>query len=105
MLNGPIVWFTDQKALTTFLTNDPPQNERMRRWWVFLAQLKINVCHIQGIKNEYVDFISRNVFDRKFQVDSEKLAEQAFAKMDAHLDLFIEGISVVSWKIDEVKWL
>ena len=43
--------------------------------------------HIQGVKNECADYISRNNFDDMIDAESEKLAKEAFSGMDVHLDL------------------
>ena len=41
------------------------------------------------MKNELEDYISRNNFDDRLGVESERLAREAFAKMDNQLDLSI----------------
>ena len=38
--------------------------------------------HIQGIKNEMADYISRNNFDALLGESSEALAKEAFQRMD-----------------------
>ena len=43
--------------------------------------------HIQGVKNECADYISRNTFDDLIRARSESLAKEAFSRMDVHLDL------------------
>ena len=44
--------------------------------------------HIQGVKNECADYISRNNFDDIFVAKSEELAKEAFTRMDVvHLNL------------------
>ena len=43
--------------------------------------------HIQGVKNECVDYISRNNFGDMICARSEELAKEAFSRMDVHLDL------------------
>ena len=52
-----------------------------------MSQLQLSVRHIQGIKNECADYISRNNFDDMIGARSEKLAKEAFSRMDVHLDL------------------
>ena len=48
--NLPIVWFTYNEALTSFLDKEPPLNKRLRRWYVFLSQFQLKVFHISGLK-------------------------------------------------------
>ena len=43
--------------------------------------------HIQGVKNDCADYISRNNFDDLIGARSEALAKKAFSRMDVHLDL------------------
>ena len=57
------------------------------RWWTYLSQLRLSVHHIQGVKNECADYISRNNFDDMIGARSEELAKEAFSRMDVHLDL------------------
>ena len=42
----------------------PPEKAKLRRWWTYLSQLRLTVHHIQGVKNECADYISRNNFGR-----------------------------------------
>ena len=56
-------------------------------WWTYFSQLRLTVHHIQGIKNECADYISRNNFDDLIGARSEALAKEAFSRMDVHLDL------------------
>ena len=78
ILNGnKIVWLCDQKAVESFVKGSPPENPRIIRWWTFLNQLKLKVHHLAGAKNELADFISRNNFERKYQLEWEALAEEA----------------------------
>ena len=57
------------------------------RWWTYLSQLWLTVHHIQGVKNECADYISRNNIDAMIGAQSEALAKEAFSRMDVHLDL------------------
>ena len=83
-------------------TGEPPQQERLKRWWVFLAQFELKILHIPGIKNELADFISRNNFQEKYEVDLEREAQSAFSRMDMQLDLRLEEIGMVeSWSLDD----
>ena len=88
----PIVWFCDHEALKTFLDNEPPVNHRLRRWYCYLSQFKIKFVHIPGMKNEFCDWLSRTDFDHKFDVYFEKLAQEAFERMDSQLDLSLQVI-------------
>ena len=51
----PIIWFTDQQPLKEFLKKDPPLKARLLRWYAFLSQLRLNIQHIPGLKNELCD--------------------------------------------------
>ena len=64
-----------------------PEKARLRRWCTYLSQLRLTVHHIQGVKNECADYISRNNFDALIGARSEALAKEAFSRMDVHLDL------------------
>ena len=44
----------------------------------YLSQLRLSVHHIQGVKNECADYISRNNFDDLIAAKSEELAKEAF---------------------------
>ena len=43
--------------------------------------------HMQGVKSECADYISHNNFDDTIGAKSEELAQEAFRRMDVHLDL------------------
>ena len=61
-----------------------------------LSRLRLSVHHIQGVKTECADYISRNNFDDMIGARSEELAKEAFSRMDAHLDLNMTMIRL-SW--------
>ena len=48
--------------------------------------LRPPVHHIQGVKNECADYISRNNFDDMIGASSEELAKETFSHIDVHLD-------------------
>ena len=88
MLGGKrSVWATDQSSLTTFLQHEPPQPQRLVRWYTFLTQFSILIVHIPGLKNEFCDYLSRHSFDLTIGQSWSTIAESAFSKMDDHLDL------------------
>ena len=58
-----------------------------------MTQFTLNIVHIPGVKNELCDFISRNNFNEKLQLDIELLAKEAFQKMDVQLDLRLEAVA------------
>ena len=70
----------------------PPEKAKLGRWWTYLSQLRLSLPHIQGVKNECADYISRNNFDDMIGARSEELAKEAFSRMDVHLDLNITMI-------------
>ena len=82
-----MVWLCDQERVPTFQRGPPPEKAKLRRCWTYLSQLRLSVHHIQGVKNECADYISRNNFDDMIGTRSEELAKEAFSSMDVHLDL------------------
>ena len=77
----------DQEPVRTFRKGPPPEKAKLRRCWTYLSQLRLTVHHIQGVRNECADYISRNNFDALIGARSEALAKEAFSRMDVHLDL------------------
>ena len=84
--SNPVVWLCDQEPVRTFQKGPPPEKAKLRRWWTYLSQLRLTVHHIQGVKNECADYISRNNFDALIGAPSEALAKEALSRMDVHLD-------------------
>ena len=82
-----MVWVCDQEPGRTFQKGPPPEKAKLRRWWRYLSQLWLSVHHIQHVKNECADCISRNNFDDMIRAKSEDLAKEASSRMDVHLDL------------------
>ena len=82
-----MVWPWDQEPVRTFQKGPPPEKAKLRRWWTYLSQLRLSVHHIQGVKNECANFISRNNFDDMIDARSEELAKEAFSCIDVHVDL------------------
>ena len=85
--SNPVVWLCDQEPVRTFQKGLPPEKAKLRRWWTYLSPLRLTVHHIQRVKNECADYISRNNFDDLIGARSEALAKEAFSRMDVHLDL------------------
>ena len=85
--SNPVVWLCDQEPVSSFQKDPPPEKAKLRRWWTYLSQLRLTVHHIQGVKKECADYISRNNFDALIGARSEALAKEAFSRMDVHLDL------------------
>ena len=81
-----MVWLCEQEPVRTFQKRPPPEKAKLGRWWTYLSQLLLTVHHIQGVKNECADYISRNNFDDMIGARSEELAKGAFRRMDVHLD-------------------
>ena len=83
----PVVWLCDQEPVCTFRKGPKPETAKPRRCWTYISQLRLTVHHIQGVKNECAAYISRNNFDAPIGARSEAQAEEAFGRMDVHLDL------------------
>ena len=60
-----------------------------------MSQLQLSVHHIQGVKNECADYISRNNFYEMIGARSEELAKETFSRMDVHLDLTMTMIRLL----------
>ena len=80
-----------------FMERPPHDGERLRRWWVYLSQLGLTTIHIRGMKNKLCDYLPRNYFDSLVGADTEMMAQEAFAKMDQHLDLFTRKEKLMFW--------
>ena len=80
----------------TFLKEAPPENRKPTRWWMFLAQLKLNIYRVPGLKNELCNWLSCENFDEKFSASSESLSRDAFQKMDVHLNLTMSKAELLS---------
>ena len=85
--SNPVVWLCDQEPVRTLQKGPPPEKAKLRRWSTYLSQLRLTVHHIQGVRNECADYISRDNFDALIGARSEALAKEAFSRMDIHLDL------------------
>ena len=85
--SNPVVWFCDRKLTMTFTKNAMPESRKLRRWYTYINQFRLNILHIPGVKNELEDYISRNNFGDRLGVESERLALEAFAKIDNQPDL------------------
>ena len=99
---NPITWLCDQDSVKYFMERPPPDGKRLRRWWVYLSQLRLATFHIRGIENELCDYLSRNCFDSLLGADTEMVAQEAFAKMDQHLDLFTRKEKLMSWNMKDL---
>ena len=73
-----VVWLCDQTSKGMFLNGHPPENPRLRRWWLYLRQLKLHFHHIQSLKNEMSDYLHRTTFSEQMQAISEDLTREAF---------------------------
>ena len=78
----------------------PPEKAKLKRWWTYLSQFRLTVHHVQGIKNETADYISRNSFDALLGESSEGLAKEVFQRMDVQLDLAMRTAGVLEdWSL------
>ena len=84
--SNPVVWLCYQGPVRTFQKGPPPEKAKLRLCWTYLSQLRLTVHHIQGVKNECADYISRNNFNALIGARSGALAKEAFSRMDVHLD-------------------
>ena len=97
---NPIVWLCNPEPMTTFQKGPHPEKAKIKRWWIFLSQFRLTVHHIQGIKNEMADSISRNNFDALLGESSEALAKEAFQCMDVQLDLSMRTAGILEgWSL------
>ena len=60
--------------------------------WTYLSQVRLSMHHIQGVKNDCADYISRNNFKDMIWARSEELAKESFSRIDVHPDLNITMI-------------
>ena len=86
--------------MKTFQNGPPPEKAKLKRWWTYLSPFRLTVHHIQGIKNEMADYISRNNFDALLGESSEALAKEVFQRMDVQLDLSMRTAGVLEgWSL------
>ena len=85
--SNPVVWLCDQEPVRTFQKGLRPEKGKLRRRWAYLSQLRLTLHHIQGVKNECADYVSRNNSDALIGALSEALAKEALSCMEVHLDL------------------
>ena len=102
--SNPVFWLCDQEPVPTFQKGPPPDKAKLRPWWTYLSQLELSVHHIQGVKNECADHISRNNFDDMIGARSEEPAKEAFSRMDVHLDLNMTMIRTLDG-LEQVEYL
>ena len=99
---NPIVWLCDQEPVKTLQKGPPPETAKLKLWWTYLSQFRLTVHQIQGIKNEMLDYISRNNFDALLGESSEALAKDAFQRMRAQLDLSMRTAGVLQgWSLSD----
>ena len=100
----PILWLCDQEPVITFQKGPPPEKAKLKRWWTYLSQFRLTVHHIQGIKNDMADYISRNNFDALLGESSEVLAKEAFQCIDVQLDLSMRTAGVLEgWSLRDYQ--
>ena len=78
-----------------FQKSPPPKKAKLKRWRTYLSQFRLTVHHIQGIKKEMANDISRTNFDALLGESSEALAEEAFQCMHVQLDLSMRTAGVL----------
>ena len=92
---NPIIWLCDQEPVKTFQKGLPPEKAKLKRCWTYLSQFRLTVHHIQGIKNDMADYISRNNFDALLGESSEALSKEASQRMNVQLDLSMRTAGVL----------
>ena len=92
---NPVVWLCDQEPVKTIQKGPPPEKGKLKRWWTYLSQFTLTVHHIQGIRSEMADYISRNNFDALLGESSEAFAKEASQRMDVQLDLSMRTAGVL----------
>ena len=85
--SNPVVLLCDQEPVCTFGKGPPPEKAKLRRWWTYLSQLRLSVHHIQGVKNECADYISRNNFNDMNGARFDVPCKEALIRMDVHVGL------------------
>ena len=90
-----IVWLCDQEPLKMFQKGLPPEKAKLKQLGTYLSQFRLTVHHIQGIKNEMADYISRNNSDALLGESSEALAKEAFQQMYVQMDLSMSTAGVL----------
>ena len=101
---NPLVWLCDQEPVKTFQKGPRPEKAKLKRWSTYLSQFKLTVHHKRGIKNEMVDYISRNNFDALLGESSGALAKEAFQRMDVQLDLSMGSAGVLErWSLRDYQ--
>ena len=98
------MWLGDQEPVKTFQKGPLVEKAKLKRWWTYLNQFRLSVHHIQGIKNELADYISRNNFDALLGESSELLAKVAFQRMDVQLDMSMRTARVLEgWSLKDYQ--
>ena len=90
------MWLCVQETTENFLKGAPPEKRNPRHWWTFLAQLKLNMYRVHGLRNDLCDWLLRDNFDEKISARSESLSPEAFEKVDVHLDLTMSKSELLS---------
>ena len=101
--SNPVVPLCDQEPVRTFQKGPPPEKAKLRRWWTYLSQLRLTVHHIQGVKNECADYVSRNNFDALIGARSEALAKEALSVMGLPLAAHVLIFARSKWQISDAR--
>ena len=101
---NPIVWLCDQEPIKKFQKGLPPEKAKLKRCSTYLSHFMLIVHHIQGIKNEMTDYISRNIFDALLDEPLEALAKEMLQRMDVQLDLSMRTAGVLEgWSLKDYQ--
>ena len=96
-------WCTDAAAVVDFVKGTPPENNKRRlRWWYMLQQYPLHMHFVQGVKNEWCDYLSRIAW-QEWNQDLVPDTKSAFRDLEDELLVLDSGLSrQVDWKAEDV---
>ena len=90
--------------LETFNNSPPPGKAKLKPWWTYLRHFRLTVHLRHGIKNEIVDYISRNNLDALLGESSELLANEVFQRIIVQADMFMRVAGVPEgWSLTDYR--
>ena len=87
------------------MASDVPQAlQQLKQWWTYLSQFRLPAYHIQGMKKDIADYVSRNNFDALFGERSDALAIEVFQRIDVELELWMHTAGVLEgWSLKDYQ--